>query len=292
MHSQGLIENRGASSCLPPSPLRSTFNPGGSMFNFTYPEITSFESQLLQRLQASSGYPPSPYQYLYSQSLPFLSPNVYNQPLLNNNYTLQPPPQKKIPPSPLLMRNSFCGSTEAEKRLSTSRNSEPRQLSNFNAFQHSPPVQYNANQNEASAQNQSQHIQYQLQDRMNSDSKIQNYGQQNHQRLQVQRQTRESSPLSHPPSKNEQKGTNFIKPLAQVGTLTTTDSEGRVRVIVPVPSDSTEDVSDIFTNLRLTDTLKPMNGPGITRTTSEKVPNRSELMSQVQRTNWARHTTK
>ncbi|XP_074027997.1 capon-like protein isoform X2 [Leptinotarsa decemlineata] len=292
MHSQGLIENRGASSCLPPSPLRSTFNPGGSMFNFTYPEITSFESQLLQRLQASSGYPPSPYQYLYSQSLPFLSPNVYNQPLLNNNYTLQPPPQKKIPPSPLLMRNSFCGSTEAEKRLSTSRNSEPRQLSNFNAFQHSPPVQYNANQNEASAQNQSQHIQYQLQDRMNSDSKIQNYGQQTHQRLQVQRQTKESSPLSHPPSKNEQKGTNFIKPLAQVGTLTTTDSEGRVRVIVPVPSDSTEDVSDIFTNLRLADTLKPMNGPGITRTTSEKVPNRSELMSQVQRTNWARHTTK
>jgi hypothetical protein len=35
------------------------------------------------------------------------------------------------------------------------------------------------------------------------------------------------------------------------------------------------------------------NGPPfITRSTSEKVPNRSELMSQVQRTGWARHTTK
>lgn len=30
----------------------------------------------------------------------------------------------------------------------------------------------------------------------------------------------------------------------------------------------------------------------IQRSTSEKVPNRSELMSQVQRTAWARHTTK
>jgi len=30
----------------------------------------------------------------------------------------------------------------------------------------------------------------------------------------------------------------------------------------------------------------------ITRSTSEKVPNRSQMMSQVQRTTWARHTTK
>lgn len=33
------------------------------------------------------------------------------------------------------------------------------------------------------------------------------------------------------------------------------------------------------------------NGP-ITRSTSEKVPNKSNLMSQVHRTSWARHTTK
>lgn len=30
----------------------------------------------------------------------------------------------------------------------------------------------------------------------------------------------------------------------------------------------------------------------ITRSTSEKVPNRSQMMSHVQRTQWARHTTK
>ncbi|PSN30546.1 hypothetical protein C0J52_24009 [Blattella germanica] len=36
----------------------------------------------------------------------------------------------------------------------------------------------------------------------------------------------------------------------------------------------------------------PNGPPFITRSTSEKVPNRSELMSQVQRTAWARHTTK
>ena len=34
------------------------------------------------------------------------------------------------------------------------------------------------------------------------------------------------------------------------------------------------------------------NGPYVTRTASEKVPNRSELMLQVQREAWARHTTK
>ncbi|XP_071442956.1 capon-like protein [Hetaerina americana] len=37
---------------------------------------------------------------------------------------------------------------------------------------------------------------------------------------------------------------------------------------------------------------RPANGPVIMRSTSEKVPNRSELMSHVQRTAWARHTTK
>ncbi|KAG5898192.1 hypothetical protein JTB14_013234 [Gonioctena quinquepunctata] len=315
MNPQGLIENRGVTSCLPPSPLRTTFNPSGSAFNFTYPETASFESQLLQRLQAVSGYPtPSPYQYLYSQPLPFLSQNLYNPPLLNNNYASQLPPQNKVPPSPLLLRNSYCGSTDADQRLNVSRYSEPRQLPNFNPYQQSPLQYGNLNhQNEAPRnnapqyQNSSNHPQqnsnqYQFFDQVKSDPQAQkrqgsqqNFAQLNHQRLQVQRdsrQARESSPLPQTSPQTDQKPTQFIKPLAQVGTLTTTDSEGRVRVIVPVPADSKEDVSDFMTNLRLTDTLKPMNGPGITRTTSEKVPNRSELMSQVQRTTWARHTTK
>lgn len=34
------------------------------------------------------------------------------------------------------------------------------------------------------------------------------------------------------------------------------------------------------------------NGPFITRSTSEKVPHRNEILAQVQRTSWARHTTK
>lgn len=84
--------------------------------------------------------------------------------------------------------------------------------------------------------------------------------------------------------------TQFIKPLAQVGTLTTTDSDGRVRVIVPVPSGA-EDAGDLLRALRLGDEF-PRNVTSIQRSTSEKVPNRSELMSQVQRTAWARHTTK
>lgn len=81
-----------------------------------------------------------------------------------------------------------------------------------------------------------------------------------------------------------------------MGTLTTTDPDGRVRVIVPVPN-CTEDTGNMMANLRLSDSLRvsddrTLNGPPITRSTSEKVPNRSELMSQVQRTMWARHTTK
>lgn len=85
--------------------------------------------------------------------------------------------------------------------------------------------------------------------------------------------------------------TLFIKPLSQLGTLTTTDVQGRVRVIVPIPSQSQngdDDAGNLLSTLRVGDDVRPQ----ITRSTSEKVPNRSELMSQVQRTAWARHTTK
>jgi hypothetical protein len=115
----------------------------------------------------------------------------------------------------------------------------------------------------------------------------------------------------------------FIRPLSQVGTLTTTDNDGRVRVIVPVPADEPSPPADQVRagapqelaaalglmrvsggagpdDYSVTGTLRKRaattspgtNGPVITRSTSEKVPNRSELMSQVQRTAWARHTTK
>ncbi|XP_039448972.1 capon-like protein isoform X3 [Culex pipiens pallens] len=130
-------------------------------------------------------------------------------------------------------------------------------------------------------------------------------------------------------------GSQFIKPLSQVGTLTTMDAEGKVKVIVPVTcneqlivptmmgrkstsfseiSASTESSTKNMTTTKESKekkssipslvTLKVTDESGtitrrlpatpsfITRTTSEKVPNRSQIMSQVQRTQWARHTTK
>lgn len=98
---------------------------------------------------------------------------------------------------------------------------------------------------------------------------------------------------SVPPESNNNREAHFITPLSQIGTLTTTDIDGRVRVIVPVPSNSNENsASNLLANLRITDDMRKFSGAGcITRSTSEKVPNRSELMSQVQRQAWSRHTT-
>lgn len=224
--SAGLIENRSATSCLPPSPLRTTFNPnqpvGTGVFNFNNFQTVdqAFENQLLQRLQALG-----PYQYqTYPQNY-----------LLNNNYTLQPPPQKKLTHSPLAVRQNYGGSPVSDRRLSPAEEAQQKLI------------------------------------------------RQSQQRLQ---QEEEVAALER----------SFIKPLSQIGTLTTTDADGRVRVIVPVPgagSQSTgEDMNNLLSALRLEEGFRSLNGPAITRSTSEKVPNRSELMSQVQRTAWARHTTK
>lgn len=132
----------------------------------------------------------------------------------------------------------------------------------------------------------------------------------------------------------------FIKPLSQVGTVTTLESDGKVKVIVPVEQQRERDryriEDDFFGDRRSggsggtatlqrppnqqraltpilsrgekksqgnTVTLKVTDEAGnirklpaqpsfITRTTSEKVPNRSQMMTHVQRTQWARHTTK
>ena len=250
-------------SCLPPSPLRTNYNPAGTVFNFSYPPPmdAGFDSQLLQRLQSMGGYSnPSPYAYNY-QTLPFLS-GLYGQPLINNNYTLQPPPQKKMASSPMGLRHSYAGTSPVmERRLSPGRNVES---------QYSPAAQYSPPQGN--------HLQ------------VQGNTQGNH--LQVQQNVHQRQPSP------DRRDSQFIKPLSQMGTLTTTDSEGRVRVIVPVPSGGADDAGNMLANLRLSDTLRvsddlrTLNGPAITRSTSEKVPNRSELMSQVQRTMWARHTTK
>ncbi len=137
----------------------------------------------------------------------------------------------------------------------------------------------------------------------------------------------------------------FIKPLSQVGTLTTLDNDGKVKVLVPIEEQQRERVilrgdenyynsdkrtggggggtltrshpskTPILTPILSrgekrnqsgnTVTLKVTDETGnvtnhrklptqplmITRSTSEKVPNRSQMMN-VQRTQWARHTTK
>lgn len=144
----------------------------------------------------------------------------------------------------------------------------------------------------------------------------------------------------------------FIRPLSQVGTVTTLDNDGKVKVIVPIDHQQNQQhqqaqrereryrVDDNFFGDRRgggsggtltlqkppaqqkaltpilsrgekkaqgnTVTLKVTDEAGnvtnqrklpaqpsfITRSTSEKVPNRSQMMSHVQRTQWARHTTK
>lgn len=206
-------------SLQPPSPLRGTFAQPPPTLGYN-PYSYQPPAELLQRLQAfSTAYTQQPFTpFSYSSYPPFQypPPPVYNPTVVPqvNSYSLQPPPQKKLPPSPLLVRQQ-----PPKSQPSTPQNEDER-LSSRSA---------------------------------SVDSEI-----------------------------------HFIKPLSQVGTLTTTDFEGRVRVIVPVPSGA-EDAGELLRAIRLRDDDLPRP---IQRTVSEKVPNRSELMSQVQRTAWARHTTK
>ncbi|XP_047543855.1 capon-like protein isoform X2 [Vanessa atalanta] len=106
---------------------------------------------------------------------------------------------------------------------------------------------------------------------------------------------------SSPDDISSDDGIPFIMPLSHNGTLTATGNDGRVRLIVPVsPSESTSEVGETQAEAKgsLGATLKV---PGaehslapaapITRSTSEKVPNRSEMMTAL-RSQWTRHTTK
>lgn len=109
---------------------------------------------------------------------------------------------------------------------------------------------------------------------------------------------------SSPEEFSSDEGIPFIMPLSHNCTLTATSEDGRVRLIVPVsPSESTSDVVEAHNETastsghtlkvpgqeRPTSLLAP-NAP-ITRTTSEKVPSRSEMMTAL-RSQWTRHTTK
>nr|CAI5867069.1 unnamed protein product [Callosobruchus analis] len=289
--SSGLIENRAAvASCLQPSsPLRTTFNPASFPFGYASGESAAFEAQLLQRLQALASYPP--YHQGYYAPPTFVPPIYGQQTLLNNTYTLQPPPQKKMTPqSPMLSRNSYTGTNSLQgSRLSPARNSEPRQLptqyQNINLRVNDHQTQTNTFQNQQSQNSSYQHQQYQAQNATNDQQTQKQQYQQNssqnqhHLRVQDTRQQRETTPV--PQGSNERKQTQFIKPQAQMGTLTTTDSNGRMRVIVPVPANSNEGANEMMRNLRLGDDAMHASSATVTRSKSEKVPNRSQLMAEL-----------
>lgn len=108
----------------------------------------------------------------------------------------------------------------------------------------------------------------------------------------------------------------FIRPLSQQPSVATlTSVAGGVDCHTPLPSafaDASRSARDAanqrsqqqqqrpsdFVQLQVTDesgNVRKMSSAtpaNITRTTSEKAPQRSQLMSEVQRTTWARHTTK
>lgn len=111
--------------------------------------------------------------------------------------------------------------------------------------------------------------------------------------------SKDTSKDSSPTSSEE--GVAFIMPLSHNGTLTATGEDGRMRLIVPVsPSPSSSDVVSIKieappessgATLKVPDTDRINPAGPITRSTSEKVPNRSEMMTAL-RAQWTRHTTK
>nr|XP_032527205.1 carboxyl-terminal PDZ ligand of neuronal nitric oxide synthase protein isoform X3 [Danaus plexippus plexippus] len=112
-----------------------------------------------------------------------------------------------------------------------------------------------------------------------------------------------SSSNSSPDDISSDDGASFIMPLSHNGTLAATGNDGRIRLIVPVsPSESISKVDELEAKndgnatagmtLTVPGTSSTLAPPApITRSTSEKVPNRSELMSAL-RAQWTRHTTK
>ncbi|XP_063632834.1 capon-like protein isoform X1 [Cydia splendana] len=103
---------------------------------------------------------------------------------------------------------------------------------------------------------------------------------------------------STPEACSSDDGVPFIMPLSHNGTLTATGEDGRVRLIVPVsPSGSTSDVPEMRPETAPQGNTLTVPGASvayaapITRSTSEKVPNHSHMMTAL-RQQWTRHTTK
>lgn len=109
---------------------------------------------------------------------------------------------------------------------------------------------------------------------------------------------------------NQPQDNLFIRPIPHASAMTTMESDGkgkgshadysssadgaggsqrRSEKKVTLPELVTLKVTDERGNSRKLTSATPSY---ITRSTSEKAPNRSQIMSEVQRTTWARHTTK
>lgn len=84
------------------------------------------------------------------------------------------------------------------------------------------------------------------------------------------------------------------------GTLTLQKPPTQPKALTPILSRGEKKAQGNTVTLKVTDEAGnvtnqrklPAQPSFITRSTSEKVPNRSQMMSHVQRTQWARHTTK
>lgn len=88
----------------------------------------------------------------------------------------------------------------------------------------------------------------------------------------------------------------FIKPLSNNGTVASTSQDGRVKLLVAVsPSSSSAQVGPPSPAAPAAPAGASLQVPGraapITRSTSEKVPSRSDMMNAL-RAQWTRHTTK
>lgn len=94
---------------------------------------------------------------------------------------------------------------------------------------------------------------------------------------------------------SDNSNSNTITPSGSSTSIATTIGSGTIRKNdkrVQLPDFTlhiTDECGNIMNSKRQPSSATPST---ITRTTSEKVPHRSQLMSEVQRTAWARHTTK
>ncbi|PNF38859.1 hypothetical protein B7P43_G10202 [Cryptotermes secundus] len=261
-----LIENRStATAFLPGSPQRQHSllqhqNSSPGIFTLSFPSTTTtctpeqqFQQQLLQRLQCLSGSYTNQVRPSQQQQFSLVSPaGVYQQPGLAGLYA--PQQQTQVSPTQLSYRVSQTPSYTSSPVLSQ----RPRQA----------PLQ-----SDTQATGEEERTQF---IRPLSHSGSDSGG-----------RAEEAPRLEPPPpgpnkrqQQNQDSGSAEISKKEQNQLASALSSMVSLRV-----SGSEESAASRRGGLA--------NGPPfITRSTSEKVPNRSELMSHVQRTAWARHTTK